>query len=86
VDLARAAFRPDAAPRAHTPLEHVERKGDGLSVFLVDLREALGRGPEAQPIRTMMNHETNELSFERLEIPAESLVGEAGRRAAFPTA
>jgi acyl-CoA dehydrogenase len=62
-----------------TPLEQVQRKGDGLSVFLVDLREAVGRGLEVRPIRTMMNHETNELFFDGLELPAESLVGDAGR-------
>jgi acyl-CoA dehydrogenase len=62
-----------------TPLEKVTHKGDGLSVFLVDLRASLGRGLEARPIRTMMNHETHELFLDGLEIPAESLVGEEGR-------
>jgi acyl-CoA dehydrogenase len=62
-----------------TPLAEVARKGDGLSVFLVDLRTALGHGLEARPIRTLMNHETNELFLDRLEIPAEHLVGEEGQ-------
>jgi acyl-CoA dehydrogenase len=62
-----------------TPIAEVARKADGLSVFLVDLREAVGRGLAVRPIPNMVNHETNELFFENLEIPDENLIGEAGR-------
>ncbi len=62
-----------------TPLADVARKADGLSVFLVDLREAVGRGLAVRPIPNMVNHETNELFFEDLEIPEENLIGEAGK-------
>jgi acyl-CoA dehydrogenase len=61
-----------------TPLDEVEKKAEGLSVFLVDLREA-GSGLEIRPLGTMLNHHTNELFFDRLRIPHESLVGEEGR-------
>ena len=62
-----------------TPLAQVAKKSQGLSVFVVDLREALGRGLTARPIPNMVNHETHELFFEDLEIPHENLVGEEGR-------
>jgi acyl-CoA dehydrogenase len=62
-----------------TPLAEVKRKSDGLSVFLVDLREAVGKGMTVKPIRNMVNHETNELFFDDLEIPAENLIGEEGK-------
>ncbi len=62
-----------------TPLAETPRKSEGMSIFIVDLREALGRGLEARPIPNMVNHETNELFFEDLEIPAENLIGEEGR-------
>ncbi|MFZ4649650.1 MAG: acyl-CoA dehydrogenase family protein [Rubrivivax sp.] len=62
-----------------TPLEEVARKSEGLSVFLVDLREAVGRGLTVQPIANMVNHETNELYFDGLEIPEENLIGQAGQ-------
>jgi acyl-CoA dehydrogenase len=62
-----------------TPIAEVARKADGLSVFLVDLREAVGRGLAVRPIPNMVNHETNELFFENLEIPDENLIGEAGK-------
>ncbi|MCC6173149.1 MAG: acyl-CoA/acyl-ACP dehydrogenase [Gammaproteobacteria bacterium] len=62
-----------------TPLAEVRKKSDGLSVFLVDLREALGRGLELRPIPNMVNHETNELFFDDLEIAADSLIGEDGK-------
>jgi acyl-CoA dehydrogenase len=62
-----------------TPLAEVARKVDGMSLFLVDLREAIGRGLEVRPIANMVNHETNELFFDDLRIPAESLIGEEGR-------
>ena len=62
-----------------TPLAEVARKADGLSVFLLDLRESVGRGLTVRPIPNMVNHETNELFFENLEIPTENLIGEAGK-------
>jgi acyl-CoA dehydrogenase len=62
-----------------TPLEEVERRSDGLSVFLFDLREAVGHGLTVNPRRVMMNNQTNELVFDGLRIPASSLVGEEGR-------
>jgi acyl-CoA dehydrogenase len=62
-----------------TPLEQVERKSDGMSVFIVDLREAVGAGMSVRPIPNMVNHETNELFFDQLEIPAENLIGEEGK-------
>ncbi|MCP5348238.1 MAG: acyl-CoA dehydrogenase family protein [Gammaproteobacteria bacterium] len=58
------------------PLAEVSRKTDGLSVFLVDMRELRGRGLTIKPIETMMNHHTTELFFEDMLIPADSLVGE----------
>ena len=61
-----------------TPLAEVQRKSQGLSVFLVDLREAIGRGLTVRPIPNMVNHETNELFFEDLEIPDDQLIGQAG--------
>ena len=61
------------------PLAEVKRKTEGLSIFLVDKREALGRCLTMRPIRNMVNHETNELFFENLEIPAENLIGEEGK-------
>ena len=62
-----------------TPLSEVSRKSDGMSIFVVDLREARGRGLEVRPIRNMVNHETNELFFDGLEVPAENLIGEEGK-------
>ncbi len=62
-----------------TPLSEVSKKSEGMSIFIVDLREAVGRGLEVRPIRNMVNHETNELFFENLEIPAENLIGEEGK-------
>jgi alkylation response protein AidB-like acyl-CoA dehydrogenase len=62
-----------------TPREQVRKKTDGLSVFLVDMREALGKGLSIRPIRTMMNHNTTEVFFDNVEIPAENLVGEEGK-------
>ena len=59
--------------------EEVEKRTDGLSVFIVDMREALGNGLEIKPIRTMINHATTEVFFDELVIPAESLVGEEGK-------
>lgn len=61
-----------------TPLEQVKRKTDGLSVFLVDLR-SVGESLRVNPIRTMVNHETNELLFEGVEVPEENRIGEEGK-------
>ena len=62
-----------------TPKEEVERRTEGLSVFIVDMRKALGNGLEIRPIRTMINHATTEIFFDNLRIPADSLVGEEGK-------
>jgi acyl-CoA dehydrogenase len=62
-----------------TPLAQVKKKSEGLSIFLVDLREAVGNGLAVRPIPNMVNHETNELFFENLAIPAENLIGEEGQ-------
>jgi len=62
-----------------TPLDQVTKKSEGMSIFIVDLREAIGKGMSVQPILNMVNHETNELFFENLEIPAENLIGEEGK-------
>jgi acyl-CoA dehydrogenase len=62
-----------------TPLSEVKKKSEGMSIFVVDLREAIGKGLSVQPILNMVNHETNELFFENLEIPAENLIGEEGK-------
>jgi acyl-CoA dehydrogenase len=62
-----------------TPLAEVQRKSDGLSVFLVDVREALGKGMSLRPIPNMVNHETNEVFFDNLEVPASQLIGEEGK-------
>ncbi|MDP9741589.1 UNVERIFIED_ORG: acyl-CoA dehydrogenase [Bacillus sp. B2I3] len=62
-----------------TPLEQVKKKTEGLSVLLVDLREAIGNGLSIKPIRTMMNHATTELFIEDLEVPVENLIGEEGQ-------
>jgi alkylation response protein AidB-like acyl-CoA dehydrogenase len=62
-----------------TPKDKVVRRSEGLSVFLVDMRTALGRGLTIRPIRTMMNHATTEVFFENLEVPAENLIGTEGQ-------
>lgn len=62
-----------------TPLEEVKKRTEGLSVLLVDLREAVGNGLTIKPIRTMMNHATTELFIEDLEVPVENLIGEEGK-------
>ena len=61
-----------------TPLDRAASKVDGLSLFLVDMRAALGNGMTIRPIRTMMNHSTTEIFFDNLRVPAENLVGEEG--------
>jgi acyl-CoA dehydrogenase len=62
-----------------TPFADVKKKSEGMSIFLVDLRDAVGKGLSVRPIANMVNHETNELFFDNLEIPAENLIGEEGR-------
>jgi acyl-CoA dehydrogenase len=62
-----------------TPLAEVRKKSDGLSVFLIELKDAEQRGMRVRPIRNMVNHETNELFFDNFEIPASSLIGEEGK-------
>jgi acyl-CoA dehydrogenase len=62
-----------------TPLEQVARKTEGMSLFLVDIKAALGAGLTLRPIRNMVNHETSEAFFTDLEIPAENLIGEEGK-------
>jgi len=62
-----------------TPIEAVKKRTDGLSILLVDLRQAVGHGLTIRPIRTMMNHATTELFFDDLAVPAENLVGEEGK-------
>jgi acyl-CoA dehydrogenase len=62
-----------------TPLDQVKKKSEGMSIFIVDLREAIGKGLEVKPIRNMVNHETNQLFIDNLELPAENLIGEEGK-------
>lgn len=61
-----------------TPRENVAKRTDGLSIFIVDMREA-GEALAIRPIRTMMNHSTTEVFFDNLEVPAENLIGEEGK-------
>jgi acyl-CoA dehydrogenase len=62
-----------------TPRDQVTKKTDGMSVFIVDMKQAVGNGLTIRPIRTMINHATTEVFFDNLEVPAENLVGEEGR-------
>ncbi len=62
-----------------TPREQVAKKTDGLSVFLVDIREGLGKGLEIRPLKAMINHNTTEVFFDGLRVPAENLVGVEGK-------
>jgi acyl-CoA dehydrogenase len=62
-----------------TPLSEVTKKSEGMSIFLVDLRESIGEALRVRPILNMVNHETNELFFDDLKIPAENLIGEEGK-------
>jgi acyl-CoA dehydrogenase len=64
---------------ARTAPRRDEKRADGLSVFLVDLRDAVGKGVTIRPIRTMMNHATTEVFFDNLAVPAENLIGEEGK-------
>ncbi|WP_157019439.1 acyl-CoA dehydrogenase family protein [Mesorhizobium xinjiangense] len=62
-----------------TSKDEVAKKTDGLSVFILDMREARGNGLSIRPIRTMMNHATTEVFFDNVRVPAENLVGEEGK-------
>lgn len=62
-----------------TPLAEVKKKSEGMSIFIVDLHQAIGNGMTVSPILNMVNHETNEVFFDNLEIPAENLIGEEGQ-------
>ena len=62
-----------------TPLAEVSKKSEGMSIFIVDVRDALSKGMSVRPIDNMVNHETNELFFDNLEIPEENRIGEEGR-------
>lgn len=62
-----------------TPRDEVRKPSDGMSVLLVDLRQAVGAGLTIRPVRTMLNHATTELFFEDLEVPADNLIGEEGK-------
>jgi acyl-CoA dehydrogenase len=62
-----------------TPREQAAKRTDGMSVFLVDMRAALGHGLTIRPIRTMINHATTEVFFDNMEVPAENLIGEEGK-------
>lgn len=61
-----------------TPQDSVERRGDGLSVFIVDLRESVGKSIEIRPVETMINHNTTEIFIDGLSVPADALVGQEG--------
>ncbi|KRB23218.1 MULTISPECIES: acyl-CoA dehydrogenase family protein [Mesorhizobium] len=62
-----------------TPKDQVAKRTDGLSVFILDMRDALQEGLSIRPIRTMMNHSTTEVFFDNVKVPAENLVGEEGK-------
>jgi acyl-CoA dehydrogenase len=62
-----------------TPIEQVKRRGDGLSIFLVDIRSSIGHGLKIEPIKAMINHNTTEVFFDNLEVPAENMVGDEGK-------
>lgn len=62
-----------------TPRDKVEKRTQGMSVLLVDLRDAVGNGLTVRPLETMLNHATTELFFDRLRVPAKNLIGEEGK-------
>ena len=62
-----------------TPLDQVKKKTDGLSVFLVDMQAARGNGLEIRPLKAMINHNTTEVFFDRMRVPAKNLIGEEGK-------
>ncbi len=80
LDLAGRALRPDAPARADDAADEVEKKTEGLSSFLVDMKRALADGTMTiRPIKTMMNHATTEIFLDGVEVPADDLVGEEGQ-------
>jgi acyl-CoA dehydrogenase len=62
-----------------TPLAEVKKKSEGMSIFILDLRDSIGKGLTIRPIRTMMNHATTEVFFDNVRVPAENLIGEEGK-------
>lgn len=62
-----------------TPASKINKRSEGLSIFIVDIHQALGNGMSIRPIPNMVNHETNEVFFDELEIPEENLIGEEGK-------
>src|SRR5437763_4591031 len=62
-----------------TPKEQSQKRTDGLSVFIVDMKAALGNGLTIRPIRTMMNHSTTQIFFDNMRVPAENLIGDEGK-------
>lgn len=62
-----------------TPLADVKKKSEGMSIFIVELKDAIDKGLTVRPIPNLVNHETNELFFDNLEIPEENLIGEEGK-------
>ena len=62
-----------------TPLDEVKKKSEGLSVFLIDIREARGKGLDIRPLKAMINHNATEVFFDNLRIPADSLIGQEGK-------
>src|SRR5205814_2521494 len=62
-----------------TPKEQAAKRTDGLSVFIVDMKAALGNGLTIRPIRTMMNHSTTQIFFDNMRVPAANLIGEEGK-------
>lgn len=62
-----------------TPLDQIKKRSEGLSVFLVDLHAAIGHGLTVKPLRVMINNATNELDFDHLELPIDTLIGEEGQ-------
>src|SRR6185312_9917074 len=62
-----------------TAPDKVKKRSEGLSVFLVDLKKAVGNGVEIKPIKALINHNTTEVFFDNLEVPAENLIGEEGQ-------
>lgn len=62
-----------------TPLDQVKKKTEGLSVFLIDIRDSLGKGLEIKPLKAMINHHATEVFFDGIKVPAENLIGEEGK-------
>ena len=62
-----------------TPVDEVKKKSDGLSVFLIDIRQVIGKGLDIKPLKAMVNHHATEVFFDNLRIPADSLIGDEGK-------